>query len=374
MTCRKLNKVSNMNKSISILVTGVAWKPLGGLKVIYEYANKLVEEGAKIDIYYAASSDFGQYSISLKIKSVIKYIFFRRLKSYKCESWFKLNSKIEEHLVWKLTEKSVGKYGCYIATTIQSAIFLSKFSNTENSKKYYFIQDFENWSYGINDNIVYESFCYPMKKIVIANWLKSKVESVGQTCHVVHNGFDPVSFHITIPIENRKKTQICMMYNTKFSKGCEDCFKALDIVKKQVPELRVNIFGIPPRPVLLPDWYYYTQLPSTEQLRNLYNISAIFVGASHTEGWGLTIGEAMMCGCAVVCTNNDGYIEMAHDNQTALVSDIKDPEQLAYNIIKLITRDEIRITLARNANEFIKSLDLSSSYYKFREAIGWNLL
>lgn len=367
-------KFRSMNKNISILVTGVAWKPLGGLKVIYEYANKLGEEGAKIDIYYAASSDFGQYNIRLKIKSVIKYIFFKWLRNYKSESWFKLNSQIEEHLVWKLTEKSVGNHGCYIATTIQSAIFLSKFSNTENSKKYYFIQDFENWSYGINDALVYESYQFPMTKIVIAKWLKEKVESVEQLCYVVPNGFDSKKFYITNPIENRNNAELCMMYNLKLSKGCNDCFAALDIVKKQVPDLKVNIFGIPSRPDFLPEWYDYVQLPTLEQLRNMYNKSAIFIGASHSEGWGLTIGEAMMCGCAVACTNNDGYLEMAHNYETALVSEIKNPNQLAENIIKLISQDEERIKMANQANEYIKSLDFLSSYYRFREAIGWNLL
>lgn len=360
-------------KSIAILVTGVAWKPLGGLKVLYEYANRLVDEGAKIDIFYAASSDFGQYNTNLKIKAVVKYLFFRWVKSYKCESWFKLNNKIKEHLVWKLTEASVGNHECYIATTIQSAIFLSKFSNTENSKKYYFIQDFENWSYGINDAIVYDSFKYPMTKIVIANWLKSKVESVGQSCHVVPNGFDPSNFYITLPIEERKHTQVCMMYNTKLSKGCEDCFKALDIVKQQVPGLRVSVFGIPQRPDFLSDWYDYIQLPTIAQLRALYNKSAIFIGASHSEGWGLTIGEAMMCGCAVACTNNDGYIEMAKNNETALVSEIRNPCMLAKNILRFVQDDSYRIVIAKQGKQFIDTLDFNSSYAKFKNAIRWSL-
>lgn len=360
-------------KSIAILVTGVAWKPLGGLKVIYEYANRLAEECARIDIYYATSSNFGQYNFSLKTKSAIKYIFFRCFKSYKCKNWFQLENQIAEHLVWKLTEPSVGDHDIYIATTIQSAVFLSKFSRTHDSKKFYFIQDFENWSYGIDDNIVYESYRYPMTKIVIANWLKDKVESVEESCHVVPNGFDSKKFYITNPIEKRNNTEICMMYNLKTTKGCEDSFAALEIVKKLVPNLKVNIFGIPTRPDFLPEWYEYVQLPTAEQLRNLYNKSAIFIGASHTEGWGLTIGEAMMCGCAVACTNNAGYMEMAKDQETALVSEVKNPEMLAENILQYIQNTGYRINIAKKAKKFIDTLDIESSYVKFKNAIGWNL-
>lgn len=361
-------------KTIAVLVTGVAWKPLGGLKVIYEYANKLTDEGATINIYYSVSSDFGQYNFKLRLKSFIKFIYFKFFKDFKCRNWFKLDGKIKEHLVWKLTEDSIGEHDCYIATTVQSAVFLSKFLRVDNLKKFYFIQGFENWSYGITDDMVYESYRYPMNKIVIANWLKDKVSEVGHTCSFVPNGFDSNKYYISNAINNRTRTSICMMYNTKLSKGCNDCFKALEVVKNEVPTINVNIFGIPPRPDFLPDWYNYVQLPSPQQLRELYNDSAIFVGASHSEGWGLTIGEAMMCGCAVACTDNAGYMEMAHNNETALVSRTKHPDELAENILRLLRNDELRKKLATRGNAFIQSLDSVSSYNKFKKAIGWNSL
>ena len=143
-----------------------------------------------------------------------------------------------------------------------------------------------------------------------------------------------------------------------------------EIVKKEYPQLKVNTFGVEPRPNYLPQWYSYYQSPDKEIHNRIYNEAAIFIGCSSVEGWGLPIGEAMICGAAVACTNNKGYLEMAKDGETALVSPIKDAQALANNIIRLIKDDELRHRIARNGNEFIKQFKWDSSYEKLKETIG----
>ena len=68
----------------------------------------------------------------------------------------------------------------------------------------------------------------------------------------------------------------------------------------------------------------------------------------------MTVGEAMLCGEAVACTNNLGYQEMAKHEKTALLSPVKNPQLLAENIIRLIEDDELRIKLAYNGLKYIK--------------------
>jgi glycosyltransferase involved in cell wall biosynthesis len=80
----------------------------------------------------------------------------------------------------------------------------------------------------------------------------------------------------------------------------------------------------------------------------------------------LTVGEAMICGCAVACTDNDGYKEMAIDGVTALLSPIKKPIDLAENIIKLIENDSLRLELSERGYEYIKQFDWEKSYSKLR--------
>ena len=137
-------------------------------------------------------------------------------------------------------------------------------------------------------------------------------------------------------------------------------------MKRKHPELHVTMFGTFPKPDL-PNWYSYIQRPDHEQFNQLYNNAAIYVGSSKVEGWGLTVGEAMQCGCAVACTDNKGYLEMACNEKTALVAHVGDTTELANNIIRFIEKDSLRYDIAKRGNEFIQSLDINKSYQMFRD-------
>lgn len=357
---------------IKFLVTGVAWKPLGGLQMIYEYAGRLAEDGHDVSIYYAICNPTGAgaHDIKSSLKAIGKYVYFRLgLSDWKCSSWYNLNQSVSQHLLWTLTREHVGPADRYIATTLQSAYWLACFPDEDNVEKLYFIQGFENWGRGITDKIVYDSFSFPFRKIVVAEWLRQRVKQVGEKSTVVVNGFDFTRFRLTRPIDSRSPATVIMMYNHKESKGCRDCFDALAKVKEMFPGLQVFVFGIPERPSYLPDWYHYTRRPTSDQLLALYNDSAIYVGASHSEGWGLTIGEAMACGCAVACTDNDGYLEMANDGITALVSPVKDPVALAENIVRLVTDKNLRLSIAQRGHEFIQSMSIEKSYQAFKHCV-----
>lgn len=87
------------------------------------------------------------------------------------------------------------------------------------------------------------------------------------------------------------------------------------------------------------------------------------------EGWGLTIGEAMMCGQAVVCTDNKGYLEMAKDGYNALVAPVGDSQTLANNIVRLITDDNLRYQIASNGLTYIRQFDIEESYRKLKNIL-----
>lgn len=95
-------------------------------------------------------------------------------------------------------------------------------------------------------------------------------------------------------------------------------------MKTKIPQLHVNIFGFPSKPSNLPSWYSYYQQPNKKLHNEIYNTSAIYVGASYSEGFCLTPPEAMMCGCAVACTDIGGYKTVGIDGITALLSPVGD--------------------------------------------------
>lgn len=354
---------------IIFLLPSGGGRPIGGFKVVYEYANRLAGDGYDVGIVYPAYCfKYKQNSIIgiLRLfKALIRFLVFMVSKKYSCPGWFKLDKRVKEYWVWSLNESFVPKSDSYVATAVHTAVYLNGYKRISADSKFYLIQHFENWGGATNNDII-ESYHYPMHKIVIANWLKNIVNSVGENCCLIPNGFDFTYFQKSIDVHLRDKFTICMLYHLLDWKGCSDGFKALDIVKEGYPNLKVNIFGVPSRPKDLPDWYEYYQQPDRETHNRIYNESAIFIGTSWSEGWGLTVGEAMICGCAVACTDNLGYLEMATDGETALVSPVHDPESLALNIIRLIEDDDLRYYIAEEGNRNIQQFNWESAYDKFK--------
>ena len=161
-----------------------------------------------------------------------------------------------------------------------------------------------------------------------------------------------------------------MLYHKEDIKDCKTSFKALGQVRQKYPQIHINIFGTTLRPNDMPDWYTYCQCPSQEEHLRINNASAIYVAASIDEGWGLTVGEAMLCGQAVACTDNRGFREMAIDGETALLSPVRDAQALANNIIRLIEDDQLRYRLAQNGMAYVSKMTLEHSYQEFKKALN----
>lgn len=357
-------------KSITFLLPPFQYSPVGGFKVALEYANRLAIDGYHVHIVYADATKYKDgLSFKLKMKLLIKhYLFKLKILHRSIRIWFPLDKRVKEHHVFKLKYHYVPKTDIYICTAVDTAPYLNEYP-IESSRKFYFIQDYEKW--GRSDSDVRQTYHFPMNKIVISSWLKDiLVQEEHEKCDIVPNGFDMSEYYLTLPIKSKNKYVISMLNHYDKRKGCSISFSALNIVKQRYPQLEVNIFGTPARPASLPEWYHYYQSPSKEEHLRINNESAIYIAASVDEGWGLTIGEAMLCGQAVACTDNRGFREMAQDGITAFLSPVNDAEALANNIISLIEDDEKRYEIANNGMEFIKTLSIDNSYRLFKTVLG----
>jgi glycosyltransferase involved in cell wall biosynthesis len=252
----------------------------------------------------------------------------------------------------------------YLATSIGSALTLDSIPKIMPQRKYYLIQHYEDWG-GIPSDLVDETYRFPMNKICIAPWLVEKVNQVGKSACLIPNGFDQSEFPLKNPIETRSNNTIAFLGAELPWKGVVDTIEALRIVRAKYPKLVVQVFGTGERLDWYPEWVSYKRLPTHEELVSLYNNTAIFIGASHYEGFGLTIGEAMCCGCAIACTENGGFTVMVHHQETGLLSPIQDPAALAENIIFYIENPQERIRLAKQGNSYIRKFTWDDSVDRF---------
>lgn len=356
-------------KSISFLFPVNGTNLSGGLKVVCEYANRFAAAGYNVHIVYAGSIFYKKKNLRFKLSGAFRYVQ-TYLKGYSCKGWFPLDKRVKEHWAFSLNERHVPKTDVYIATAPYTAMYLNDYK-IDASRKFYFIQGYENWG-AVTDQKLRETYRYPSTKIVISRWLQKILASEGQESVFIPNGFDFEKFKIKTPIESKDKYAVTMVYHSMELKDCDLGFRAMEIVHQKYPQLKVHLFGLPAAPANLPDWYTYNQRPDAVKHCSLYDESAIFIATSRSEGWGLTVGESMQCGCAVCCTDIDGYKEMAIDNENALLSPVGDAEAMAANVIRLIEDDDLRYKIAENGHSTILKFNWNNSFENYKKLIDNN--
>jgi glycosyltransferase involved in cell wall biosynthesis len=127
-------------------------------------------------------------------------------------------------------------------------------------------------------------------------------------------------------------------------KGTRDGIAALQIIRREFPEVEAVLFGTEPRERLVSalqqDLAGLDRLcPSVHRptaLVDLYNSCRIFLHPSRLEGWGLPAAEAMACGGALVAAHNDGVDEFAVDGHNSLLAPVGSPDGLADHLRYLL--------------------------------------
>lgn len=353
--------------TINFILPFAGNKPIGGFKIIYEYANRLAERGHKINVIHP-SYTFKE-SVLKNLQYFIRYHQRKFDKSYNPDSWFRLDPKVNSLWIREINNENVPDADILIATAWRTAACSQKLSASKG-EKYYFIQHYETWNGKAEE--VNATWKMPFKKIVIAGWLNDIAESMGEKVYYVPNAFDFSEFNMDVRPEERNGMKILMLYNNLEFKGSIYGLKAFEKLKEDFQDLEVILFGVPKRPDDLHEWIKYYQTPERKFLRKLYNEASVFISPSISEGFPLPPAEAMMCGAALACTDIGGHREYAIDNKTALLFKSKDSDEIAAVLKKLITGNELRISLAYAGNEYIKQFTWKRSVDDFENILNKN--
>lgn len=90
-------------------------------------------------------------------------------------------------------------------------------------------------------------------------------------------------------------------------------------------------------------------------LANFYKCALTYIYPSYYEGFGLTVIEAMACGCPVITSNTSSLKDVAGD--AALLVDPADQEQITAALVRILSDAELRTHLIQNGYENIKKYD-----------------
>jgi glycosyltransferase involved in cell wall biosynthesis len=111
-------------------------------------------------------------------------------------------------------------------------------------------------------------------------------------------------------------------------------------------------------------------LVAPDEVPSYLQVSDFMVLPSHSEGMPQAILEAMNCGLPVVATKVGGVSEAVIDEQTGLLVDAKNPEQLEIAMERMIKDEEFRLSAGKRAIEYVnEKFDPESNAKKLAEAL-----
>jgi len=353
-------------KRICFVLPTEGSRPVGGIKIVYQYANGLVRRGYEVSVVHTCFMSSSRPPLMQRIKrSVVEYVQRSVTAGWRPDGWFPLDPAIRLHWIPVLQPAFLPKADTYVATWWHTAERLAEWKM--NARRLYLIQHLETW--GGPEERVLATWKAPLEKIVIAKWLAEIAAQEGESAVYIPNGLDFEQFGVDVPIDQRNPRQVAMLYHDMEWKGSGDGLHALALLKRRYPDLRVELFGVPERPGGLPHWITYHRNPPQSGLRELYNRAAIFLSPSWAEGWPLPPAEAMMSGAAVVATDIGGHREYCADRRTSLLVSPRDPSALANAVSLLMEQDALRRTIARAGNDNIRQFTWARALSSFEEVL-----
>lgn len=357
---------------VTFVLPGYPWRPVGGFKVVYEYANQLALRGHRVTVLHPRRiCRRSSLSLSDWLGTQVRSIGKRLLKP--TLAWRPLDARVEILYVPEPAARYVPDADAVFATAWMTAEYVLQYP-VSKGRKFYLVQDFDPWL-APKDQLE-ASWRLPLKKVTVSRWLYNKVRASRapeEDTVNIPNGINHHSFRLTRSIAQRPK-RVSMLYSSSSYKAPQDGLRALEMARTRHQDLEVVIFGPGRRrPARLPGWAVYKGNVPEEELVETYNSSRIYLCSSLAEGFALPPAEAMACGCAVVSTDCGGIREFAIDEVNALLSPPRDAAALAANIIRLLNDDDLCQLIAKAGYEQIQQFTWERSAGLLEEFIAANL-
>ena len=382
----------------------------GGVRVVFEYANRLIDRGHDVYIVYPIIPPI--FISRSKIKLLGSKIIgsLKNLKKGDKVRWFNVKAKLirvptlNPNFV-DIVGKWIPNSDAIIATSWETVYFVNALPE-EKGEKFYFIQHYEIWDIWNNiecwkkvedlekdpikqpitmsyitpkdpylkklKELVDATYSMPLKKITISSWLKELLEKrfKQKVYGLIMNGINFDIFHCDNNKNwNAKKRIILVPYRGIPWKGDLDGLKALkEIYRKYDDKIEVWFHGLR-KPNNLPSWAKFFKISNDDELRQLYCKAHIFVGPSWVEGFYLPPMEAMSCKCAVVTTKVGAVPEYTIPNKTAIVIPPRNPKKLAEGICYLLDNWDETKKIAKKGYNHIKQFTWEVATTKFENIV-----
>ena len=258
-----------------------------------------------------------------------------------------------------------------IATWWETIEWVCKFQKSKGVKVH-FVQGYDLYNRVSISSRIECAWQYPMHKITIANWLVDIIRKdfLQESVSLVPNSVALEQFYA-----NQRTKQVIPTVGFLFSeielKGVRVALKVIQGLKERVPSLRVVAFGTrPPVDISVPDYVELNINPPQDEIRLLYQQCDLWLCCSLSEGFGLTILEAMACRVPAVSTKCGGPEDIVTDASNGYLCDVNDVECLTSAAHKVLSfSDEEWLAFSDKAYQHASEYTWDDAAKLFEEAL-----
>jgi len=203
--------------------------------------------------------------------------------------------------------------------------------------------------------------------VVSRYWQDVLLNEYGYDSTITYNGLDLGDFD-PLPRRSSLTPNVLFVGGLEPRKGLEYLVLAMELVMREIPDARL-IAVAKPGFGGADSWHFFEQLAgraglmenveyresvSQETLLEFYSECDILVLPSRTEGWGLSLMEAMACRKPVVASRVGGIPELVRDGMEGLLVDAGDVQGLSNAILRLLKDPDLRNKLGEKGRTRVK--------------------
>ena len=284
----RLKKLNENKHKFSIIYIVASNSPSGGVKVIFEHANRLKDRGYDVSIWCNENALDTWFNLYAPI------------------SYFKNASEIPESDI---------AIGTYFST-------LPVLQNVKAKIKLHLCQGYEALLYDKQALVqtIKDDYRKIKEKIVVSTWLKMLIDTEYEVdSYYVPNGIDEYVF----PFSEHKKNKIPRVlivgnYGLEF-KGVSF---AIEAAKEYSRIEKIDIVRLASEKTKYDKYFEYHDMTtmSQEEIANVYSSCDVTINSSFkVEGFSLPPLESMACGTPVITTDCGGVMEYVVHNINAIV-------------------------------------------------------
>jgi glycosyltransferase involved in cell wall biosynthesis len=310
----------------------------GGVRAIKDFGNGLIALGHNVRIIFKHQDvDIARKIFRKYFRKAVDWLdyFHGEVLSYK-ESLKDIKFKEREIVISMCSQTTLDAY------QLQGVIKVMHCHGLE----------YEDW-----DRFI-DAISLPVHKLAISNHVKETIEHY--TSHkvsaVIPNGITHSEYY---RVGSISQIGVGGCIRSRYSKDPQNTSRIFSLLNAQIPELPLYSFGIGKNPTKLP--LKYSNNPSVDEARIIYNKCKVWFLASIEEGFSLPVLEAMACGCVVVSTKCGGPQDLIIDGHNGYLVEIGNYGGIIHYIKKILADDDLFQKMSKNSIEIAQKFSWPNS-------------